>query len=170
MRALFVYYEWGFLFRILYRMMKLKIPPVVVFFLAFAIMFGGYYLTPELSYSFRYQTILSRIFLASGVFVAFSGIIAFRLSGTTVDPRFPKKATNLVQSGIYKFTRNPMYLGMALVLIGGVIRIGNPVSFAGIIFFIWFLNSFQIKPEEEALLELFGDEYKEYCGKVRRWA
>lgn len=66
--------------------MQLKIPPVVIFFISVGLSFGSYYVFPELGYSFKYQTIISRLFLAIGVLVAFSGIISFRLKGTTVDP------------------------------------------------------------------------------------
>lgn len=149
--------------------MKLKIPPVIVFFLGMGIMFACHYFKPDWSYQFSYQTIVSRMFLGLGVLSAFSGIIVFRMNGTTVDPRSPDKATFLVKNGIYRFTRNPMYLGMALVLIGGLIRIGNPLSILGLFFFVWFLTQFQIKPEEEALKELFGEEYKSYQRSVRRW-
>ncbi len=149
--------------------MKLKIPPVVIFFISLGLSFGGYYAFPGLTYSFDYQTLLSRLFLAMGVLTAFSGIIAFRLKGTTVDPTNPDKASRLVTGGIYRYTRNPMYVGMALVLIGGIIRIGSPVSISGIFFFVWYLTAFQIKPEEEALFKLFGKEYEEYCSRVRRW-
>ncbi len=149
--------------------MKLKIPPVVILFLSLGIIFGISFVLPDLEYKFSYQTLLSRIFLAMGVLVAFSGIISFRLKGTTVDPSNPSKASSLVTRGVYTFTRNPMYLGMALVLVGGIIRIGNPVTILGLLFFVWYLTQFQIKPEEEALNDLFGDEYKDYCSKVRRW-
>ena len=149
--------------------MELKLPPVLVFFLGLGIMFGCYYMKPDWSYQFAYQTTISRLFLALGVLSAFSGIIAFRYTGTTVDPRTPDKASALVQGGVYKLTRNPMYLGMALVLIGGLIRIGSPLSTIGVIFFIWFLTQYQIKPEEEALSRLFGDEYDSYRKSVRRW-
>ena len=149
--------------------MKLKIPPVIVFFLGLGIMFGCYYLKPDWSYQFAYQTTISRVFLGLGVLSAFSGIIIFRMNGTTVDPRSPDKATALVRGGIYKLTRNPMYLGMAFVLIGGLIRIGNPLSILGLVFFVWYLTEYQIKPEEDALGELFGDDYKDYRTKVRRW-
>ena len=111
--------------------MKLKIPPVVVFFIGVAMSFGGYYAYPEFTYAFQYQTLLSRIFLGMGVLCAFSGIVAFRLKGTTVDPTKPDKASALVTHGVYNYTRNPMYLGMALVLIGGIIRIGSPISIIG---------------------------------------
>lgn len=149
--------------------MRLKIPPVVILFLSLGIIFGASYLFPDLEYKFGYQTLLSRIFLAMGVLVAFSGIISFRLKGTTVDPTKPSKASSLVTSGIYTYTRNPMYLGMALILLGGIIRIGNPTTIIGLMFFVWYLTQFQIKPEEDALVDLFGDEYRDYCRRVRRW-
>ncbi|SNT36690.1 Protein-S-isoprenylcysteine O-methyltransferase Ste14 [Ekhidna lutea] len=149
--------------------MKLKIPPVIIFFLSLGIMFGVYYLTAEVVYSFQYQTMLSRIFLGIGVLCAFSGIISFRMKGTTVDPLRPEKASSLVTRGIYQYTRNPMYLGMGLVLIGGWIRIGSPIAVIGILFFFWYMTIFQIKPEEASLTKIFGKDYEDYCTKVRRW-
>ncbi len=149
--------------------MKLKVPPVVVLFLSLGIIFGISILIPSISFRFEYQTILSRVILALGVLVAFSGVISFRLNGTTVDPTKPSKATSLVTKGIYNYTRNPMYLGMAFILAGGILRIGNPLAIVGLVFFIWYLTRFQIKPEENALKELFGKEYEDYCGRVRRW-
>ncbi len=132
-------------------------------------MFGAHYLMPEWSYSFHSQRLISRIFLTFGVIVAFSGIIHFRMNGTTVDPRNPQKATKLVQNGVYRYTRNPMYLGMVLVLSGGAVRVGNPLSVIGIVFLVWYLTRFQIKPEEDALKNKFGDVYLQYRTKVRRW-
>ncbi|WP_420575504.1 methyltransferase family protein [Ekhidna sp.] len=149
--------------------MNLKVPPVVIFFLGLGIIFGVYYLMPNLTYSFPYQTLISRIFLALGVLVVFSGIIAFRMKRTTADPLHPEKASFLVTTGIYQYTRNPMYLGMAFVLIGGIIRIGNPLSLIGVIFFIWYLDRFQVRPEEEALKKHFGEEFEQYRENVRRW-
>ena len=69
--------------------MKLKVPPVVVLFLSLGIIFGISILIPSISFRFEYQTILSRVILALGVLVAFSGVISFRLNGTTVDPTKP---------------------------------------------------------------------------------
>ena len=149
--------------------MKLKIPPVIIFFISVAMMFGAYYVMPEWSYSFSYQTGISRIFLAAGVLVAFSGIIIFRMNRTTTDPMHPDKASALVTAGIYQYTRNPMYLGMALILVGGLIRIGNPLSSFGLIFLVFYLDRFQIRQEEEVLSKLFGSRYEEYCKRVRRW-
>lgn len=149
--------------------MKLKIPPVIVFFIALGLLFGTYYLFPDLVYSFLYQRLISRVFLIGGALCAFSGIIAFRLRSTTVDPMNPQKASTLVTHSIYQYTRNPMYVGMAMVLLGGIIRIGSPLGILSVLFFIWYITKFQIKPEEDALLKIFKEEYKSYCRKVRRW-
>ena len=149
--------------------MSLKIPPVVVFFVCLATMFGIYYITPDFSFSIPFRVTISRVFLALGALAALLGIVAFRNQSTTVDPTKPDKASSLVTGGVYQYTRNPMYLGMALVLLGGVVRTGNPLCLLSIMLFVWYLTNFQIKPEEKALIEIFGKEYQAYLKKVRRW-
>lgn len=149
--------------------MKLKVPPVIIFFLALTLMFGVYYLLPNFTFRIPYSITSSRVFLLLGVLSGVAGIATFRKKGTTVDPMNPQNASKLVTSGIYRYTRNPMYLGMLFVLIGGLIRLGNPTGLIGIAFFIFWINEFQIKPEERVLTEVFEDEYREYCAKVRRW-
>lgn len=149
--------------------MNLKIPPAIVFLLSVGMMFGIYFLTDAYSYFVPYRTFFSRIFLVGGVLAGVMGIVAFRVKGTTVDPTKPAKASSLVTDGIYRFTRNPMYVGMGLVLIGGIIRLGNPFCVISLLIYVWYITQFQIKPEEQALRQLFGDEYDDYCKKVRRW-
>ena len=149
--------------------MELKIPPVIVFFICLALIFGCYYLLPDYTYTFPYRKTLSRIFLVIGALSGVLGILAFRLKSTTVDPTNPDKASSLVTGGIYQFTRNPMYFGMAMVLIGGAMRIGNPAGFISVILFICYMTKFQIKPEEKALLKNFGEAYQQYMDRVRRW-
>jgi len=149
--------------------MKLKIPPPIIFLFSLGLMFGLHFLFADLAQELPYRKTLSRVLLVVGVLIVIAGMLAFRLHNTTTNPLKPKKTTHLVTSGIYQFTRNPMYLGMVLILLGGSIRIGNPLSIIGIIFFIWYLTRFQIKPEEEALMDLFEQDYKEYCSRVRRW-
>ena len=142
---------------------------MVIFFASLGMLFGLYYLAPDFTYSFFYQRAVSRIFLIGGTLCALMGIVAFRIKSTTVDPLNPDKASSLVTHGIYQYTRNPMYTGMAMVLLGGVIRIGSPLGVLAVLFFVWYLTQFQIKPEEEALRTLFKEEYENYCQKVRRW-
>ena len=149
--------------------MKLKIPPVVIFFLALALMFGAYYLFPGYTYTVPYSISFSRVLLVMGSLAGIAGIVEFRSKGTTIDPMNPQKARRLVTSGIYRYSRNPMYLGMLLVLLGGLIRLGSPLSLPGVLFYIFCITQFQIKAEEKALSQNFGDEYRDYCDEVRRW-
>jgi len=97
------------------------------------------------------------------------GALAFRKVKTTVDPRFPDKTKHLVLNGIYQHTRNPMYVGMLFALMGVVIFYGSASGVFLLPVFIWSMNELQIKPEEEALFENFGDPYVTYTNAVRRW-
>jgi protein-S-isoprenylcysteine O-methyltransferase Ste14 len=105
---------------------------------------------------------------ASGWMVAGS-IQRFRTSGTTVDPLRPARASGLVTSGPNSVTRNPMYVGMAGVLVAhGLVRGGWRTALP-VAAFVGIIDRVQIRPEEAALRELFGEDYDAYCGRVRRW-
>lgn len=149
--------------------MSIKIPPVVVFLVSLGLMFGAYFIAPGWAFDFMFRITLSRVFLVMGVLTSFSGVMAFRMHHTTVDPLHPEKASSLVTRGIYKYTRNPMYVGMAAILIGAAIRLGHPISVLFVGLFIGFIDRFQIVPEEKALQKIFGDAYTRYCEQVGRW-
>ena len=94
-----------------------------------------------------------------GLIIIFSAIILFKKYKTTITPLNPSNATKLITGGIYKFSRNPMYLGLLLVLFG-VSTMLNPIG--GLFFiplFILYLNYFQIIPEENAMVDLFKNEF-----------
>jgi protein-S-isoprenylcysteine O-methyltransferase Ste14 len=93
----------------------------------------------------------------------------FRQVGTTISPLKPNKTSSLINSGIYRYTRNPMYLGLLLMLSSIALFLKNFISFLIIPLFILFITKNQILPEEEALENIFGEEYKNYKKKVRRW-
>ena len=93
----------------------------------------------------------------------------FRETKTTISPLKPNKTSSLVSNGIYRYTRNPMYLGLLLMLFSAALFLKNFVSFLIIPLFIIFITKNQILPEEEALGNIFGAEYKNYKKKVRRW-
>jgi protein-S-isoprenylcysteine O-methyltransferase Ste14 len=95
--------------------------------------------------------------------------VSFRRARTTVDPTKPGAASVLVVSGLYHFSRNPMYLGMALVLFGWAFFLLNALSIAFVALFVFYIDRFQIVPEERALSALFGTEYDSYRAGVRRW-
>nr|WP_286670578.1 isoprenylcysteine carboxylmethyltransferase family protein [Fodinibius salsisoli] len=104
-----------------------------------------------------------------GFGITFIGVRTFRKQETTTHPQHPKKATALVQSGIYRYTRNPMYLGMLLMLFSGIFYFGNWMTIIVLPFFVWYMNIFQIIPEEQALQQKFGAPYQKYYAEVRRW-
>jgi protein-S-isoprenylcysteine O-methyltransferase Ste14 len=105
----------------------------------------------------------------AGVCVALLGVASFRRARTTLNPLKPDKSSALVMSGIYRYTRNPMYLGLLLVLLGWAFFLANALAFVFLPVFILYMNRFQIDPEERVLASVFGQEFVAYLSKVRRW-
>lgn len=150
--------------------MKTKIPPPLVALIAMLLTFLSrdyldiFYLHPHL------QRTLFLLFLVIGVSVIFLATRQFKISKTTVNPLKPETASSLVTSGIFRRTRNPMYLGLTSLLISFSIYFSS--VFGIIIYlplFISYITIFQIIPEEDAMNKLFNNDYKSYCLKVRRW-
>ena len=108
------------------------------------------------------------IALAGGL-IALAGVLEFHRAHTTVNPMAPQKASALVTSGVYRITRNPMYLGMLLVLAGWGVYLGNVAAWAALPLFVVLMNTLQIKAEERVLRTHFGDAYLRYSTRVRRW-
>jgi len=105
----------------------------------------------------------------TGIFIAVLGILRFREKRTTVNPLRPEEASSLVTSGVFRFTRNPMYLGLALIAFGWGIYLGSIWALSGVIMLVLFINRFQVQPEERAMHKLFDQEFKDYCKRTRRW-
>lgn len=112
---------------------------------------------------------LGSAIMFGGAAVALLAAWQFQRARTTIDPLNPAKATQLVTSGVFQFSRNPMYLGMALVLSGFACRLGSLLSVIVVVAFIALITQLQIKPEERALEGLFGQAFADYRAKVRRW-
>lgn len=149
--------------------MKLLIPPPVQ-----AIIFAGLMWLiatqfPQFGFSSSLQQPLAILVCIIGIGIDLVSVGLFAREKTTVSPFSPDKTETLVTSGLYQYTRNPMYLGMACILTGLAIWLGNYAAFVMIPCFIWYITQLQIIPEEEILLEKFGEEYGEYMLRVRRW-
>ncbi|MDO6819304.1 isoprenylcysteine carboxylmethyltransferase family protein [Zobellia sp. 1_MG-2023] len=149
--------------------MELKIPPAVVF-----LIFAGLMYLLATFLPFGYFDFFGRYYLIYGLLV-FAGLVAgvalfqFLRQRTTIDPTKPSKASKLVYGGIFAYSRNPMYLALLILLLALGIWLGNAFNTLLAAGFVAYMNRFQIIPEEMALLELFGKEYKQYCLNVRRW-
>ena len=98
-----------------------------------------------------------------------AGIIAFGLAKTTVNPMKPEKSVALVCSGVYRITRNPMYVGMVFILLAWAVYLTSPWALFGPLVFAAYITRFQIKPEERVLAARFGVEFASYQARVRRW-
>ncbi|MCC1496210.1 isoprenylcysteine carboxylmethyltransferase family protein [Alcanivorax sp. 1008] len=115
------------------------------------------------------RLIVAVVLVLMGAGVSLAGVVSFRRARTTVNPLKPEKTSSLVCSGIYRVTRNPMYLGFLLVLIGWAVMLGSAFAVLGPVLFVVYISRFQILPEERVLQNLFGDEFTAYQARVRRW-
>ena len=149
--------------------LELRIPPPVVMLLTGILMRLASSVMPALAFPIPARVALAVALAVAGFVVASVAFFSFRRVRTTVDPRKPDEATNLVAAGLYKVTRNPMYLGLLLILTGWAIFLANAVAFVFLPVFVLYLNRFQIEPEERALALKFGAQYAAYRAKVRRW-
>ena len=147
--------------------MKTKIPPPILAF----VMIGLIYLSSLLFVptTFNYQSSLSILVLILGFGCLLPSFKLFAKFKTTITPLKPSNSTALVTEGMYRYSRNPMYLGLLLITIASTIWFGTWLGIIINIVFIFLINFLQIIPEEEALLEIFGEEYEEYKKNVRRW-
>lgn len=138
-------------------------PPILCLFIAIAM----YFLPKIASYSVHFAIIAFVISLS--FLIALSSVMHFFICKTSINPRDFKGTTKLVSTGIFRFSRNPMYLSLLLMLIAWVLWLGNSLAWLGIIVFVLAINQFQIAREEAYLESKFGDEYRRYKQKVRRW-
>ena len=148
--------------------LELRIPPPVVALLAAVVM---WLLSPLAVFG---EAPFTRVWVAAVLAVAgaafsIAGAVSFRRAGTTVNPLKPASASSLVVAGVYRVTRNPMYLGLFLLLAGWGVYLWSPLALPFPFAFAAYISRFQISPEEKALVALFGSEYTECKARVRRW-
>lgn len=151
------------------KLLENKIPPPVVTILFAILMWGisrwGYVVEPRGSAAW----VLICMLICVGLGFAVAGVRSFRAAATTVNPLKPEAASALVTAGVYQVTRNPMYVGLAFLLLAWGVYLGSFWAFAAVPAYIAYISRFQIVPEEQALLRLFGTEFENYMAKVRRW-
>lgn len=151
------------------RFLELKVPPLAVLALFVVAVSAVARWLPSANVPIVASRTLALVAIVGGIAVAAAGVVAFRRKGTTVDPMSPGKATALVDRGVYRWTRNPMYLGMALALLGVALWRGSIPGMILVGAFCAYLTRFQIMPEERALGGIFGEAYAAYRRRVRRW-
>lgn len=151
------------------KFLELKIPPAATFLLCAAGMFATARAFPQAHFEIPAAAVIAIALFAGGSAIAVSGMRLFRQQDTTFHPMKPAEATSLVRDGIYRYTRNPMYLGLVLCLAAWAAFLENSACLPWIVVFVIYMTRFQIKPEERALAEKFGANYAEYFSTARRW-
>ena len=149
--------------------LELRIPPVAIMLSAAAAMWAWARFLPAFAYAAAWSFPAAVIAATAGAVFCVLGVAGFRRRGTTVDPVRPHKSSALVMEGIYRHSRNPMYAGMALMLAAWALYLENVAAILSWPVAPWYLQRFQIIPEERALAELYGAPYLEYLARVRRW-
>lgn len=151
------------------KTLELKIPPPAVALLVAIAMWLAASASSFLAFTLPARLAIALAVAALGVAISAAGTVSFWRAKTTVNPTRPDAASSLVATGIYSLTRNPMYLGLLLVLAGWAIYLSNAVTFVGPLLFLLYINRFQIVPEERALAARFGMAFEDYRRRTRRW-
>ena len=146
---------------------KNKIPPTILtlLFLIFNYILSFNFLKIDIPYKYFFTSLL----IILGFYIIIRSSRLFEQAKTSIDPFKPFKSTSLITNDIYKYSRNPMYFGYLLIILGSSVYLGNVISIIIIPLFIFTINFLQIIPEEEALKDIYGPRYDEYLSKVRRW-
>ena len=149
--------------------LELKIPPPIVTAIFALGMWAVSSLRPLLPVPALVRISIALAILLIGIGFSMAGMASFSRAKTTVNPLKPETTTSLVSSGVYRITRNPMYVGMLLVLVAWAIYLSSVWTWFGPLALSLYLTQFQIKPEERVLTKMFGSEFDAYKAKVRRW-
>jgi protein-S-isoprenylcysteine O-methyltransferase Ste14 len=151
------------------RWLELKVPPPIVAVLVATLMWLAAPYGPGLDPGAAVRHGISAGLLAIGVAFDVAGLLAFRSSRTTINPLAPDRASSLVTHGVYRITRNPMYVGLAFILLAWAAHLQALLPFLGPPAFVLYITRFQVLPEERVLQRLFGERFVAYAAQVRRW-
>ena len=149
--------------------MILKYPPILQILVSLAIAWALQRSLPQFSVDVPFAEWIGVALGVIGVLITSVAVGIFAKNKTTINPVQPEQASRLVTDGLYRVTRNPMYLGLLLLVTGVVIWFENLAGIASIVLFIVTMTLFQIKPEEQVIEEKFGADYLAYKKQVRRW-
>jgi len=148
---------------------ELKIPPPVIGLLIATAMWAIAYTSADPQTLTALRLPLAGALAAIGALFDFSALLAFHRAKTTVNPMKPGTTSTIVRSGVYRITRNPMYVGLAFFLCAWAAYLWSAWALIGPLAFVAYISRFQIVPEEKTLARLFGEDYLAYKATVRRW-
>lgn len=151
------------------KRLELLIPPPIVAVIIMIIQYGTYKLFPTCSFYWTGNRLVCTVLIIIGLSLGMVGIITFKKHFTTTNPSKPELSSLIGSSGIYKISRNPMYLGILFGLLGIGFYFENIISILASLLFLIYITQFQIKPEERILEKKFSENYQKYKHSTRRW-
>ncbi|MDN3399017.1 isoprenylcysteine carboxylmethyltransferase family protein [Psychrobacter sp. APC 3426] len=151
------------------KSLELKVPPVAQVIVTAAAMYGVSKVAPALKFSLSGSTALAIGLGVIGLGSGIMGVAQFKKAQTTPNPQALEKVSSLVTEGIYRYSRNPMYVGLVLVLLGWALYLSHLLAFVLLPVFMLYMTRFQIEPEERMMEQKFGKAYQSYLSRVRRW-
>ncbi|MGM0516157.1 MAG: methyltransferase family protein [Pseudomonadota bacterium] len=149
--------------------LNMLVPPPVALLIGIALVWGLSEWLPATNIDLPGRAWIAGLLFAAGLSLMIVAAWSLEKAHTTINPIWPDHAKHLVTSGIYRFSRNPIYVGDALILAGMVFWFGNGLGIVVVALFVLFIDRVQIRAEESALRRLFGEGYTQYCRRVRRW-
>jgi protein-S-isoprenylcysteine O-methyltransferase Ste14 len=149
--------------------LELKIIPPVQLIISGGLMLALSTYLPQYHFNLPASLPIIIILILAASLIGILALVDFRKHNTTFHPHTPEKTRTVVDSGVFAYTRNPMYISLTLTLLAFGVYVQNTSSFVIIPLFIWYITKFQIIPEERMLDKLFPNDYQAYCQKVRRW-
>lgn len=144
-------------------------PPPIVLLLCGLLAWLCAHQLPGFAFSLPVRITIVTVTASAGVLLNLVPKLLFQRAGTTVNPLRPQRTTQLVTHGVYRFTRNPMYLGQALVLLAACLWLRNAIALGVVPVFIAYITRFQILPEERHLAQRFGPAFDAFRARTRRW-
>lgn len=150
------------------KVLELRVYPLGLFFLTAVAVVASRRL-PGSRFETPFSDYAALLLLSIGALIALLALINFHQNATTVHPKQPEQATTLVTRGVFAFSRNPMYLGLVIMLIAEAVWMETYWGIAFAIGFGVYITRFQIIPEERHLREKFGEAFERYCAQTRRW-
>lgn len=149
--------------------LEVKVPPPAVALIFGLLMWLASSLVAPVEIPFWGRMGVVAVLAVVGLTFGGAGMLSFVRARTTMNPTKPSAASSLVTGGVFRYTRNPMYLSLLLYLLAWAAYLSNWIALLFVPAFVLYINELQIKPEERALSALFGAEYASYKARVRRW-
>ena len=124
---------------------------------------------PEFGFEMPARRAVGIGLIAAGLAIGVAAFLQFRKAKTTINPMTPYESTALMTGGLYRLSRNPIYVADVIILVGCALLFANALALLAVVLFVLYVDRFQIRPEEAALRERFGAAFDNYCRTVRRW-